>query len=189
MAFPPPDPELAVPSRPLADDVVALRAFAPGDVEWIVKACRDPEIPRFTLVPDPYEEADARGWLGMHADNRASGEALQLAIVEAVGGAPLGSIGLMRIAWDRCAARSATGSRRGPVGAAPRRAPCACWRRMRSARPGCSASRSSRTSTTPRRSAWPRRRAAGARACSRSYFLAHGVRHDCVMYALLPDDL
>ena len=23
----------------------------------------------------------------------------------------------------------------------------------------------------------------------RSYFLAHGVRHDCVMYALTPDDL
>jgi len=23
----------------------------------------------------------------------------------------------------------------------------------------------------------------------RSYFLARGVRHDCVMYSLLPDDL
>jgi hypothetical protein len=23
----------------------------------------------------------------------------------------------------------------------------------------------------------------------RSYFLAHGERHDCVMYALLPEDL
>ena len=182
-------PELAVPSPPLVDDIVGLRPFAPDDVEWIVLACRDPEIPRFTLVPDPYEESDAREWLRMHADHRASGEALQLAIVEAVGGAPLGSIGLMRIAWDQL---------RGEIGywIAP-------WARGRGAATSAvrllathalGAVGLQRIEVIPYVANPASQRVAEKAGCRRegvmrSYFLAHGARHDCVMYALLPEDL
>ena len=45
---------------PLVDDAILLREWAVDDVPAIVAACRDPEIPRWTLVPTPYDDAMAR---------------------------------------------------------------------------------------------------------------------------------
>ena len=56
MRIPAPDP-------PLRDDVVTLRPWSMGDAAAITHACQDAEIPRWTTVPTPYTEADARGWL------------------------------------------------------------------------------------------------------------------------------
>jgi RimJ/RimL family protein N-acetyltransferase len=182
-------PELALPAPPLADRVVALRAFTPDDVGWITEACRDPEIPRFTSVPDPYEEADAREWIGLHAGDLAAGEGLHLAVVEADGGAPLGSIALMRIAWEHL---------RGEIGywIAP-------WGRGRGAAPRAvrmlavhafDAIGLRRIEVVPYVDNPASQRVAEKAGCRRegvmrSYFAAHGARHDCVMYALLPEDL
>ena len=69
------------------DDVVRLRPFEESDVPAIVDACRDPEIPRWTAVPSPYSEADARAWL-------ASGEEESFAVVDRASGELLGSIGV-----------------------------------------------------------------------------------------------
>lgn len=44
----------------LDDGVIALRRFREDDVPAITAACQDPEIPRWTLVPEPYTEEDAR---------------------------------------------------------------------------------------------------------------------------------
>jgi RimJ/RimL family protein N-acetyltransferase len=71
----------------LEDDVVLLRPFEQGDVPAIVEACQDPEIPRWTAVPSPYTEADARGWL-------ESDEEETFAIVDKASGELLGSIGV-----------------------------------------------------------------------------------------------
>jgi RimJ/RimL family protein N-acetyltransferase len=71
----------------LEDDVVLLRPFENGDVPAIVEACQDPEIPRWTDVPSPYTEADARGWL-------ESGDEETFAIVDKASGELLGSIGV-----------------------------------------------------------------------------------------------
>lgn len=71
----------------LEDDVVLLRPFELGDVPAIVAACRDPEIPRWTSVPSPYTEADARAWL-------ESDEEETFAIVDKATGELLGSIGV-----------------------------------------------------------------------------------------------
>jgi RimJ/RimL family protein N-acetyltransferase len=71
----------------LEDDVVLLRPFEQGDVPAIVAACQDPEIPRWTAVPSPYTEADARAWL-------ESDEEETFAIVHKSTGELLGSIGV-----------------------------------------------------------------------------------------------
>jgi RimJ/RimL family protein N-acetyltransferase len=47
----------------LEDDEVLLRPFGDDDVPAIVAACQDPEIPRWTGVPSPYTEDDARRFL------------------------------------------------------------------------------------------------------------------------------
>jgi RimJ/RimL family protein N-acetyltransferase len=54
---------IPAPDPPLRDDVVTLRPWSMGDAAAITRACQDPEIPRWTTVPTPYTEADARGWL------------------------------------------------------------------------------------------------------------------------------
>lgn len=55
-------------------------------------ACQDPEIPRFTEVPSPYSEDDARDFIA----KVSSGELAELAfaIVDAGDGELLGSVGL-----------------------------------------------------------------------------------------------
>ena len=71
----------------LEDDVVRLRPFEEGDVPAIAAACQDPEIPRWTAVPSPYTEADARQWL-------ESDEEESFAVVDKASDELLGSIGV-----------------------------------------------------------------------------------------------
>ena len=48
----------------LRDRELVLRPLGLGDLDAVVAACADPEIPRFTvLVPSPYTEADGRQFL------------------------------------------------------------------------------------------------------------------------------
>jgi RimJ/RimL family protein N-acetyltransferase len=47
----------------LSDGVVTLRPRRPEDVDAIVAACQDPEIPRWTRVPSPYTRAQAEEWM------------------------------------------------------------------------------------------------------------------------------
>jgi RimJ/RimL family protein N-acetyltransferase len=54
----------------LTDGVVTLRPRRPDDVDAIVAACQDPEIPRWTMVPSPYTREHAEEWLA-HADPRS----------------------------------------------------------------------------------------------------------------------
>jgi RimJ/RimL family protein N-acetyltransferase len=98
-------PQLALPDPPLNDGLVALRSWTAADVPAIVEACQDPEIPRWTLVPSPYGEADARAYLQRVADGWDAGARATFAIVDAADhGALLGAAGLNRIDWDQCAA-------------------------------------------------------------------------------------
>ncbi len=45
------------------DGVVRLREWRPTDVADMTAACRDPEIARWTMVPDDYRESDARAFI------------------------------------------------------------------------------------------------------------------------------
>jgi RimJ/RimL family protein N-acetyltransferase len=78
--------------------VVTLRTWTADDVPDIVAACRDPEIPRWTQVPEGYTEEHARMWLATHAEGMTSGRLLPLAIADAKSGRLLGAIGLH---WGR----------------------------------------------------------------------------------------
>ena len=71
----------------LEEDGIRLRPWSEGDVPAIVEACQDEEIPRWTRVPSPYTEADARGFVAT-ADERA------FAIVDPESDELLGSIAI-----------------------------------------------------------------------------------------------
>jgi RimJ/RimL family protein N-acetyltransferase len=74
--------------------VILVRSWRKSDVPAIVEACQDPEIPRWTLVPSPYSEDDARSFLATAAREREEGTRLSLAVVAANEGPLLGSIAL-----------------------------------------------------------------------------------------------
>jgi RimJ/RimL family protein N-acetyltransferase len=82
--------DLPRPERPLTDGVVALRPWRQDDLPAVVRMCQDPEIARFTRVPSPYTEEDARTYLERHEEQEVG-----FAIVEAEDDNDvLGSIGL-----------------------------------------------------------------------------------------------
>jgi RimJ/RimL family protein N-acetyltransferase len=91
---------IALPDPPLANGDLALRPWRPEDVPAIVIACQDPEIPKWTLVPSPYSEDDARLWLAAQAAARRGGRRVELAIVDREDRL-LGSIAIARSADGR----------------------------------------------------------------------------------------
>src|SRR3954469_3103627 len=114
-------PEIPLPDPPLDDGTVALRSWRPTDLLPLVDACQDPEIPRWTAVPTPYGEHDAREYLARAEIDRRSGRELGLAEVPSGNGTLLGSCGLARFDWqDRKVEVGywvAAGARRQGVGA------------------------------------------------------------------------
>jgi RimJ/RimL family protein N-acetyltransferase len=73
--------ELRRPDPPLEDEVVLLRPWNEADIPAIVAACNDPETARWTTIPSPYSESDARAWLERCKTAWAEGAA-PLAVVE-----------------------------------------------------------------------------------------------------------
>jgi RimJ/RimL family protein N-acetyltransferase len=55
--------ELAPPDPPLTGDRTALRQFRVDDAAAIAESCQDPDIPRFTMMPEAMTEAQARRWV------------------------------------------------------------------------------------------------------------------------------
>jgi [ribosomal protein S5]-alanine N-acetyltransferase len=55
-AFVPPDP-------PLAGERISLRLFRVGDAGAVARSCQDPDIPRFTMMPDSMTKEQARQWI------------------------------------------------------------------------------------------------------------------------------
>jgi RimJ/RimL family protein N-acetyltransferase len=74
----------------LSDGVVTLRPFRLDDAAAVAAACSDPDIPRFTHVPDNYTESDAREFIA--GTLRPEREERSFAIVDS-GDMLLGAIG------------------------------------------------------------------------------------------------
>lgn len=55
--------ELRPPDPPLAGARIALRPFRLDDARAVAEACRDPDIPRFTMMPEGLTEAQAADWI------------------------------------------------------------------------------------------------------------------------------
>jgi RimJ/RimL family protein N-acetyltransferase len=54
---------LPTPDIGLSDGSVLLRPWHTSDIPQLVEACKDPEIPKWTAVPEPYTTADAEAWV------------------------------------------------------------------------------------------------------------------------------
>jgi RimJ/RimL family protein N-acetyltransferase len=90
--------KIVLPAEPLVAGPTALRPWRDSDLGAIVAACQDADIARWTSVPSPYGETDARAYLLARYDAIHAGVSAPFAIVAAHSAqtALLGSISLMR---------------------------------------------------------------------------------------------
>ena len=78
----------------LTDGVIACRAPAERDLDGIVAACQDPDIPRFTRVPSPYTPDHGRTFLATAAAGWENGTDFVFAVVDPSTDAFLGACGV-----------------------------------------------------------------------------------------------
>lgn len=81
------------PDPPLAGARVLLRPFRADDAAAVAEACRDPDIPRFTMVPEDMTEDAAREWIERGLEWWQRGVA-RFAIVEPPADRCVGQIGV-----------------------------------------------------------------------------------------------
>jgi RimJ/RimL family protein N-acetyltransferase len=96
--------QLGVPGSGWRDEVLEdgdlrLRPPAAADVPALVAACRDPEIPRWTTVPSPYEEQHAVEFVRRAADGRRRGTALDFLVVDRATDRLVGCASLIALNW------------------------------------------------------------------------------------------
>lgn len=72
---------IRVPDPPLLEGDLLLRPPEPGDVEWIVRGCTDPEVPRWTTIPSPYGPEHARSFIADREVDWRQGTAATFAIL------------------------------------------------------------------------------------------------------------
>jgi RimJ/RimL family protein N-acetyltransferase len=88
-------PELPFPDPPLAEGAVVLRPWRLDDAPFVVRACQDPLISRYSpAIPFPYAKPDALAWLKSQEPSRLTGRHLDLAVVNAESTEPLGAISI-----------------------------------------------------------------------------------------------
>jgi len=88
------------PVEGIDDGEIRLRLIAEADLAALIEAVQDPEVPRWTRIPSPYGEAEAREWLDHEAHLRDSGEGLATLIVDVETDELLGGIGLVHVNWE-----------------------------------------------------------------------------------------
>ena len=92
---------IVLPDHPLVDGPTALRAWRDEDIDAIVRACQDPEIARWTRVPENYGEVDAQSYLLERDASLHAGATAPFAIVASDDlGRLLGSVSILRLAWE-----------------------------------------------------------------------------------------
>jgi RimJ/RimL family protein N-acetyltransferase len=85
---------------PLTYGVVTLRAFRDTDTSALIACLQDPQIPRWTRIPSPYGEREARQSLARRALAWRRDERASLAVVDPRGGERLGAVGLAYVEWE-----------------------------------------------------------------------------------------
>jgi RimJ/RimL family protein N-acetyltransferase len=91
--------EIPLPTPPLSDGKISLRSWREDDLLLMTAALQDPEIPRWTTIPSPYNERDAREYLSRSEPDRRAGRELGLAVIDAGDATLLGGCGLSRFDW------------------------------------------------------------------------------------------
>ncbi len=92
------------PVEGITDGSIRLRLRADSDTAALVAACRDPEVERWTRVPEGYDEQSAAEWSAEARRQREAGEGIHLVIADAGSDEFLGAIGIHDIdrAEGRC---------------------------------------------------------------------------------------
>jgi ribosomal-protein-alanine N-acetyltransferase len=85
---------IPLPDPPLSDGVVTLRPWEPEDAPALVAGWEDPDVQRWTGVPDLRDEQQARRWIEGTPTLREGGRSLDLLITDAQDHRPLGEVGL-----------------------------------------------------------------------------------------------
>jgi RimJ/RimL family protein N-acetyltransferase len=96
-------PPLPLPDPPLSDGRIALREKSEADIPALVAAVQDPLIPRYTRVPSPYGERQAREFLVYQRRRREEGIELSLLVVDAENDDLLGAVGARVDRRNECA--------------------------------------------------------------------------------------
>jgi len=165
----------------LEDGDVILRPFVDADIPAIVAACQDPEIPRWTSVPSPYTEEDARSFVA------GSPNVHSFAVVDADDDALLGCVSYQllnhaRATFGYWVAREARG--RGVASRALRVLSHWALREHGLARVQLIVEPDNVASIRVAENAGFKRE-----ALLRSYIELHGRRRDVYLYALLAEDV
>jgi RimJ/RimL family protein N-acetyltransferase len=93
----PDPPPIPYPEPPLSDGVVSLRRWhGQDDVAWVHEGVLDPDVPRFTSIPPDHTVEGVAAWLAGREADFVMGRQAAFAVVDAVTGDPLGSIGVVR---------------------------------------------------------------------------------------------
>ena len=70
-----------LPTEVVRTERLVLRPYRPADVDPVYRACQDPDIQRWLMVPSPYTEADAIEFVTeTTVQARAEGQALMTAV-------------------------------------------------------------------------------------------------------------
>jgi RimJ/RimL family protein N-acetyltransferase len=92
--------KIVLPGEPLTAGPTRLRPWRDSDVAAVTAACQDPEIARWTRIPENYTESDARAFLLYRYDALTAGVTAPFAIVSA-DDRLLGSVSLLRLDWPQ----------------------------------------------------------------------------------------
>jgi RimJ/RimL family protein N-acetyltransferase len=91
---------LPLPDPPLDDGFVSLRAWQPADARALAAAWADPDVVRWTGVPDGDRSVErAARWIAGEADRRQRGLALDLVVT--AGDEVVGEVGIARVDTGR----------------------------------------------------------------------------------------
>jgi RimJ/RimL family protein N-acetyltransferase len=173
----------------LRSDGLVLRPWRLDDVEAVTAACQDSEIQRWLpLIPKPYTEADARGFLERSRQSWDLGESYGFAVDHAESRALLGSIGMRMLPFSTghigyWVAREARG--RGVATAALKTLSRWAVDALRLGRLELATDPENQASQRVAEKAGFRREALLRSALE----YQDGRRTDCVLFSLLPDEL
>lgn len=78
----------------LGSDTLHLRPPALHDVEWLIEACNDPEIHRFTTIPSPYGRKEAIDFIRRAQGDAADEDGYAFIVCETATGQQLGACGV-----------------------------------------------------------------------------------------------
>jgi RimJ/RimL family protein N-acetyltransferase len=93
-------PPLEFPDPPLTDGVVRLRPWTDDDVAVVTAAVRDPLIAKHTRVLPNQTEEQTRAFFQSQEPSRRAGQAIAFAIEEVATGLFAGTVGLLRFSWE-----------------------------------------------------------------------------------------